>query len=81
MVHRCKGDLCSNLFTVILEHCTIKILGIINCDVMGNAIATNDILLGELFDGCRTYVCDMFCLNRLHEVLDYHNGEGVIALC
>jgi hypothetical protein len=71
MVYGCEGNLCSDLVIEILEHCIVKILGIVDYDVPGNAIATDDILLEELFDVCRAYVCDEFCLN----------GEGVIALC
>jgi hypothetical protein len=65
----------------ILEHCTVKILGIIECDVLGNLVATDDILRKELFEGCRAYVCDGSPLNPFFEVFDYHNSEGVIARC
>jgi hypothetical protein len=62
--------------TEVLEHCIVKIFCIVDCDVPGNAIARDDILSEELFDGCGDYVCDRFCLNPLCEVLDYNNGKG-----
>jgi hypothetical protein len=79
LVYRGEGNLRSDLLTKILEHCTVKILGIVNCDMSGNTIETNDILPKELFDDCGAYVCDRFCLNPLREVLDCHNGEGTIS--
>jgi hypothetical protein len=81
VVYGCEGDLCSDLMAKILEQYAVEILGIINCDVLGNTITTDDILLEELFDSCGAYVCDRFCLNPLHEVLDCHDSEGVIVLC
>jgi hypothetical protein len=81
MVYRCEGNLHFHLMIEIFEHHTIKILGIVDYDVSGNVIAADDILPEELFDGCRAYVCDRFCLNPLHEVFDCHNSEGIIALC
>jgi hypothetical protein len=33
----------------ILEHCTVEILGVIDCDVSGDAVAADDILSEELF--------------------------------
>jgi hypothetical protein len=65
----------------IIEHYAVKILGVVDCDVSGDAIATDDVLPEELFNGCRAYICDMFCLNPLCEVLDCHDSEGVIAMC
>jgi hypothetical protein len=60
MVYGCKGDLHSNLVIEILEHYTIKILVIVDCDVPMNAIAIDDILPEEFFDGCGSYVCETF---------------------
>jgi hypothetical protein len=81
VVYGCEGNLRSDLLTKILEHCAIKILCVVDCDLTGNTIATDDILPKELFDGCRAYICDRLRLNPLREVLDCHNDEGVIALC
>jgi hypothetical protein len=41
---------------------------------------TDDILPGELFYGYRAYICGRPHLNPLREVLNRHNGEGVVAL-
>jgi hypothetical protein len=49
----------------ILEHCIIKILCVINYEVLRDTIAADDILPDEFFDGCRDYVCDGLCLNPL----------------
>jgi hypothetical protein len=35
----------------ILEHGTIKILGIVDVDLLWNSIATDDVLPKELLDG------------------------------
>jgi hypothetical protein len=81
VVYRCEGDLRPDLVKEILEHATIKILGIINYDLLWNSIATDDVLPEEFFDGHRGYVGDRLHLNPLREVFDCHDGEGVIALC
>jgi hypothetical protein len=80
VVYRCECDLRFDLLTEILEHCTIKVLCVIDRNVVGNAIVTDDILLEELFDCCRAYICDRLRLNPLCEVLDCHHDERVIAL-
>jgi hypothetical protein len=67
--------------TEIVEHRAVKILGVMDCDVSGNAIAIDNIFSEELFDGCGADVCDRLNLNPLCEVLDCHNGDGVITLC
>jgi hypothetical protein len=56
IVYGSEGDLHSDFKTEIQEHYAIKILGIVDCDVSGNAVATEDILAEELFDGCGAYV-------------------------
>jgi hypothetical protein len=81
VIYRCKGNLCSDLLTQILEHCIVEVLGVVDCNVLGNAVAIDDILLEELFNSCGDDVCDRFFLNPLCEVLDCHHDEGVIALC
>jgi hypothetical protein len=50
VVYECKGDLHPDLVTEILEHGTIKILGIIDYDLLRNSEATDDILLEESLD-------------------------------
>jgi hypothetical protein len=81
VIYRCEGNLRSNLLVEILEHWTVKIFGIVNCDVSRDAIARDDILPKEVFDGCRAYVCNRFPFNPLCEIFDGHHREGVVALC
>jgi hypothetical protein len=47
VIYRCESNLRSNLLIEILEHYTVKILGIVNCDVSRDVIATNDIFPKE----------------------------------
>jgi hypothetical protein len=70
MIYRSKGDRRSNLVAEILEHCIIKKLGIIDFDVLWDAIAVDDILTEEFSDGCGAYVYDRLHLNPFCEVLD-----------
>jgi hypothetical protein len=65
MVYICHDNLRSDLMAEILEHCIIKILCVINYEVLRDTIAADDILPDEFFDGCRDYVCDGLCLNPL----------------
>jgi hypothetical protein len=64
----------------ILEHCTIEILGVIDCDVSRDAIVADDILSEEFFDCCIAYVCDGLHLNPFYEVLNCHDSEGIVVL-
>jgi hypothetical protein len=64
----------------ILEHVIVKLFGIINCDFSRNPKMIDDILPEELLDYRRAYVGDWFCLDPLGKILDFYNGEGVIAL-
>jgi hypothetical protein len=50
VIQRCEGNLHSNLMTKIFEHCVVKVLHIVNCDMFGDTVGTNNILLEELFD-------------------------------
>jgi hypothetical protein len=49
VVYICKGDLCPNLVTEILEQGTIKILGIVNGDLLRYNVATDDVLLEKFW--------------------------------
>jgi uncharacterized FAD-dependent dehydrogenase len=64
----------------ILEHSTIKILGIIDSDLLRNSVTTDDVLLEKNLDGGRGYICYWFCFNPFGEVLNCDNGEGVVSL-
>jgi hypothetical protein len=81
VVHRCEGDLCLDLMTKILEHGTIKILGVVNGDLLWNSIVTNDVQPEEFLDGGGGYVGDRLCFNPFGEILHHDNGEGVLSLC
>jgi hypothetical protein len=56
VVYRCKGDLCPNLVAKILEHGTIKVLGVVNGDLLGNSVVADDGLPEEFLDGGEGYV-------------------------
>jgi hypothetical protein len=51
VIYRCKGDLRPDLMTEIIEHSTIKILGIFNGDLLRNSIMTDDVLPEKILDG------------------------------
>jgi hypothetical protein len=44
VINRCKGDLCLDMVTEILEHGTAKILGTVDGDLLGNTLATDEVL-------------------------------------
>jgi hypothetical protein len=49
VVYRHDGDLRPDLVAEILEHATIKILGIVDCDLLWNSVVTDDILPEEFW--------------------------------
>jgi hypothetical protein len=65
----------------ILEHGTVKVLGIVNGDLLGNSIATNDVLPEEFLDGGGGYVHYGLHFNPFGEMFHYDDGEGVVSLC
>jgi hypothetical protein len=80
VVYECEDDLYFNLVAEILEHVTVKVHGIVDRDLLQEAITTDDVLSEEFFDSCGGYVGDGLCLNPFCEILYCHNGEGIIAL-
>jgi hypothetical protein len=56
VVYGCEGDLRPNPMAEILEHGTIKILGVVNYDLLWNSVATDDVLPEEFLNGGRGYV-------------------------
>jgi hypothetical protein len=72
VVYGCEGDLCSNLMVKNLEHVTVKALGIVDRDLWWDIVTTDNVLPKEFFDSCGGYA---------GEILNRHNGEGIIALC
>jgi hypothetical protein len=65
----------------ILECVTVKILGVVNCDLQWDSVTIDNVLSEEFFYGSEGYVGDRLRLNPFREVFYHHNGEGVIALC
>jgi hypothetical protein len=68
------------LMVEILAHATIKILGVVNCDLLWNSIVIDGILSEEFLDGHRGYIGDGLCFNPLGEIFYCYNGEGVVSL-
>jgi hypothetical protein len=81
VVYRCEGDLRPDLVTKILEHGTIKILGIVNSDLLRDSVATDDILPEKSLDRGGGYVGYRLRFNPFGEVFHYNDGESVIFLC
>jgi hypothetical protein len=81
VLYRCEGDLCPDLVIEILEHDTIKILGVVNSDLPRDSIATNDILPKKSLDGGGGYVGYRLLFNPFGEVFHCDDGKSVISLC
>jgi hypothetical protein len=58
VVYGCEDDLHSDLVAEILEHVIVKVLGIIDCDLLWDDITVDDVFLAEFFDSCEGYVGD-----------------------
>jgi hypothetical protein len=65
----------------ILEQAAVKVLSVIDYDLLWNSIVTDDVLPEEFLYVCGGYVGDGLCLDPLGEVFHCHNGEGVVSLC
>jgi hypothetical protein len=81
VVDRCEGDFRSDLVIEILEPGTIKILGIIDGDLLWNSIETYDVLLEEFLDGGRGYIGYRLRFNPFGEIFYYDDSESVVSLC
>jgi hypothetical protein len=81
VVYRCEGDLRPNPMAKILEHSTIKILGVVDHDLLWNSVATDDVLPEEFLNGGRCYVGNRLCFNPLCEVLHRDYSESILSLC
>jgi hypothetical protein len=79
MIYKCEGDLGADL-AKFLEHVVIKLFNIVDCDVSGNAITTNDALSEKFVNGCGAYNCNRPHLNPFCEILHCYYGTGVVAL-
>jgi hypothetical protein len=62
--------------TKIFEHCTIKILDIIDGDLLRDSIMTDDVFPEIFLDGGGGYVSYGLHFDPFGEVLYYDNGEG-----
>jgi hypothetical protein len=80
MLYICEGNLRTNLVTKIPEHVTVKVFGIVNCDLLWDSVTTNNVLLEKKFNGHGGYVGDGLRLDPFHEIFYCHNGEGVFTL-
>jgi hypothetical protein len=80
MVYGCEGDLRSDLVIEILQHVTVKILGVVNCDLLWDSIAIDNVLPENFFDCHGGCIGDRLWLNPFCEVFHCHNAKGVIAL-
>jgi hypothetical protein len=67
--------------TEILEHGTIKILDIINSDLLWHSIATDDVLLEEFLDGGRGYVGNRLRFNPFGELFHCNHDKSVVSPC
>jgi hypothetical protein len=65
----------------ILEHGTVKIVGVVNRDLLWNSISTDDVLPKEFLNGGGGYVGDKLRFNQFGEVLHYDYSESVVSLC
>jgi hypothetical protein len=81
VIHRRECGLHSDLLAKILEHWTVKVLYVVNCNVSGDTIVADDILPKEFFGCCRAYIGERLHLYPLCEVFNCHNDKCVIALC
>jgi hypothetical protein len=81
VVYICKRDLRPNLVIEILQHGTIKILGIVDGDLLRNSVAIDDVLPEEFLDGGGGYVCYRLRFNPFSEVFHCDDGKSVISLC
>jgi hypothetical protein len=80
MVYECEGDIWPNLMAEIPEHGTVKILGVVDHDLLWDSIVTNDVLPEEFFDGSRDYVGNGLRFNPFGEVLHCDYGKIVVSL-
>jgi hypothetical protein len=80
VVYICEGDLRPDLVTEILERGTIKILDIIDGDLLRDSVAIDDVLPEKFLDCGGGYISYKLHFNPFGEVLHCDDGEGVIFL-
>jgi hypothetical protein len=67
--------------TEILEHAAIKILSVVDCDLLQNSVMADDVLPEKFLYSCQEHICDGLRFNPLGKVFHRYNGEGVVSLC
>jgi hypothetical protein len=67
--------------TEILEHATVKVLGVVDCDLLRKSIAANNVLPEKFMYGCRGHIGDRIHLDPLGEIFYRYYVESVIFLC
>jgi hypothetical protein len=80
VIYRCEGDLRAYLVTEILKHANVKVLGVVDCDLLWNSRVADNVLPEKFLYSCRGHVGDRFCLDPLGEIFHRYYGESVISL-
>jgi hypothetical protein len=80
VIYGCEGDLRPDLMTEILEHHTVKILGIVDGYLLRGFVTTDDVLPEKFLDSGRGYIGYWLRFNPFGDVLNCDNGEGVVSL-
>jgi hypothetical protein len=65
VIYRCEGDLHPDLLIEILEHGTVKILGIVDGDLPRNSVATDDVSLEKNWMVVEVMLVTGFALTHL----------------
>jgi hypothetical protein len=81
VVYGCEGDLRPNPMAKIIEHSSIKILGIVDRDLLWNSVTIDDVLPEEFLNGGEGYVGNELRFNPLGEVLHCDYSKSVVSLC
>jgi hypothetical protein len=81
VIYRCEGGLRAYLVTEILEHATVKVLNIVECDLLWNSIMVDNVLPEKFLYSCRGHVGDRLRINPLGELFHSYYSESVISLC
>jgi hypothetical protein len=64
----------------VLEHGTIKTLGIVDSCLLRDSVASDDVLPKKFLNSGKGYIGYRLCFNPFGKVLDRDNGEGVVSL-
>jgi hypothetical protein len=81
VIYRCKGDLRAYLVTEILEHAAIKVLSVVDCDLLQNSKMADNVLPEIFLYSCRGHVADRLHFDPLGEIFHHYYGKSVISMC